>query len=58
MSSEGCVCVCQVMSFKELCQVLEVPEVELQVEESSASSQITEMHTFLSSPASNSKRCV
>ncbi|XP_056117726.1 cyclin-F [Rhinichthys klamathensis goyatoka] len=45
-----------VMSFKELCQVLEVPEVEPQVEESSASSQITEMHTFLSSPASNSKR--
>ncbi|XP_067278900.1 cyclin-F isoform X2 [Pseudorasbora parva] len=45
-----------VMSFKELCQVLEVPEVEPQVEAPSASSQLTEMHTFLSSPTSNSKR--
>uniref|UniRef100_A0A672NI93 Cyclin-F n=1 Tax=Sinocyclocheilus grahami TaxID=75366 RepID=A0A672NI93_SINGR len=46
-----------VMGFKELCQVLEVPEVEPQVEVPSASSQLTEMHTFLSSPVSNSKRC-
>uniref|UniRef100_A0A8C2J9Q4 Cyclin-F n=1 Tax=Cyprinus carpio TaxID=7962 RepID=A0A8C2J9Q4_CYPCA len=45
-----------VMGFKELCQVLEVPEVEPQVEAPSASSQLTEMHAFLSSPASNSKR--
>uniref|UniRef100_A0A671SDF0 Cyclin-F-like n=1 Tax=Sinocyclocheilus anshuiensis TaxID=1608454 RepID=A0A671SDF0_9TELE len=45
-----------VMGFKELCQVLEVPEVEPQVEAPSASSQLAEMHTFLSSPASNSKR--
>ncbi|XP_073681356.1 cyclin-F [Garra rufa] len=45
-----------VLSFKELCQVLEVPEVEPQVEAPSASSQLTEMHAFLSSPASNSKR--
>ncbi|XP_016149266.1 cyclin-F-like [Sinocyclocheilus grahami] len=45
-----------VMGFKELCQVLEVPEVEPQVEVPSASSQLTEMHTFLSSPVSNSKR--
>lgn len=62
-SSSGVVCVtwsvflCQVMGFKELCQVLEVPEVEPQVEAPSASSQLTEMHTFLSSPTSNSKRC-
>ncbi|XP_059417694.1 cyclin-F [Carassius carassius] len=45
-----------VMGFKELCQVLEVPEVEPQVEAPSASSQLAEMHTFLSSPTSNSKR--
>ncbi|XP_026071385.1 cyclin-F-like [Carassius auratus] len=45
-----------VMGFKELCQVLEVPEVEPQVEAPSASSQLTEMHAFLSSPSSNSKR--
>ncbi|XP_051573040.1 cyclin-F-like [Myxocyprinus asiaticus] len=45
-----------VMCFKELCQVLEVPEVEPQMEAPSASGQLTEIHTFLSSPASNSKR--
>uniref|UniRef100_A0A8C1UED9 Cyclin-F n=1 Tax=Cyprinus carpio TaxID=7962 RepID=A0A8C1UED9_CYPCA len=45
-----------VMGFKELCQVLEVPEVEPQVEAPSASSPLAEMHTFLSSPTSNSKR--
>lgn len=45
-----------VMGFKELCHVLEVPEVEPQVEASSTSGQITEMHTFLSSPTSSSKR--
>lgn len=46
----------QVMGFKELCQVFEVPEVEPQVDVPAASSQLTEFHTFLSSPASNSKR--
>ncbi|XP_056608079.1 cyclin-F [Triplophysa dalaica] len=45
-----------VMGFKELCQVFEVPEVEPQVDVPAASSQLTEFHTFLSSPASNSKR--
>uniref|UniRef100_A0A8C2PM69 Cyclin-F n=1 Tax=Cyprinus carpio TaxID=7962 RepID=A0A8C2PM69_CYPCA len=45
-----------VMGFKELCQVLEVPEVEPQVEAPRASSPLAEMHTFLSSPTSNSKR--
>uniref|UniRef100_A0A8C1N963 Cyclin-F n=1 Tax=Cyprinus carpio TaxID=7962 RepID=A0A8C1N963_CYPCA len=45
-----------VMGRMKLCQVLEVPEVEPQVEAPSASSQLTEMHAFLSSPASNSKR--
>uniref|UniRef100_A0A8C2HWW8 Cyclin-F n=1 Tax=Cyprinus carpio TaxID=7962 RepID=A0A8C2HWW8_CYPCA len=39
-----------------LCQVLEVPEVEPQVEAPRASSPLAEMHTFLSSPTSNSKR--
>ncbi|MCI4385273.1 hypothetical protein PGIGA_G00048450 [Pangasianodon gigas] len=45
-----------VMDFKELCQVLEVPEVEPQIEHPSANSQSADIHTFLSSPSSNSKR--
>lgn len=45
-----------VMDFKELCQVLEVPEVEPQIEHSSANNQSADIHTFLSSPSSNSKR--
>lgn len=44
------------MGFKELCQVLEVPEVEPQVDIPAANTQLTEFHSFLSSPASNSKR--
>ncbi|TSK87602.1 Cyclin-F [Bagarius yarrelli] len=45
-----------VMDFKELCQVLEVPEMEPQIDRPSANSQSTDIHTFLSSPSSNSKR--
>ncbi|XP_060757392.1 cyclin-F [Neoarius graeffei] len=45
-----------VMDFKELCQVLEVPEIEPQIELPSANSQSADIHTFLSSPSSNSKR--
>ncbi|XP_060748979.1 cyclin-F [Tachysurus vachellii] len=45
-----------VMDFKELCQVLEVPEVEPQIEHPSANNQSADIHTFLSSPSSNSKR--
>ncbi|TRY96419.1 hypothetical protein DNTS_021455 [Danionella cerebrum] len=45
-----------VMGFKELCQVLEVPELEPQVEELNPSTHLTEIHTFLSSPSSRSKR--
>ncbi|KAL7849923.1 hypothetical protein SRHO_G00192720 [Serrasalmus rhombeus] len=45
-----------VMGFKELCQVLEVPDVEPKFDPPSASGHSADMHTFLSSPSSNSKR--
>ncbi|XP_072549721.1 cyclin-F isoform X2 [Salminus brasiliensis] len=45
-----------VLEFKELCQVLQVPEVEPQIEPPNASGHSTDIHTFLSSPCSNSKR--
>ncbi|KAG7335151.1 hypothetical protein KOW79_001747 [Hemibagrus wyckioides] len=45
-----------VMDFKELCQVLEVPEVEPKIEHPSANNQSADIHTFLASPSSNSKR--
>ncbi|XP_030646786.1 LOW QUALITY PROTEIN: cyclin-F [Chanos chanos] len=44
------------MGYKELCQVLEVPEVEPQMEPLSPTGQPADIHTFLSSPSSNSKR--
>ncbi|XP_056144424.1 cyclin-F [Lampris incognitus] len=46
----------KVMDFKDLCQILEIPEVEPQMEPSSPTSQQTDIHTFLSSPSSNNKR--
>lgn len=48
----------QVMDFKELCQVLEVPEVEPQIEHPSANNQSADIPTFLASPSSNSKRYI
>ncbi|KAI5619045.1 cyclin-F [Silurus asotus] len=45
-----------VMDYKELCQVLGVPEVEPLIEQPSANSHPADIHTFLSSPSSNSKR--
>ncbi|XP_023124748.1 cyclin-F [Amphiprion ocellaris] len=46
----------KVMDFKELCQILEVPEVEPQVEPPSPTGQPADLHTFLASPSSTSKR--
>uniref|UniRef100_A0A665VG93 Cyclin-F n=1 Tax=Echeneis naucrates TaxID=173247 RepID=A0A665VG93_ECHNA len=46
-----------VMDFKELCQILEIPEVEPQMEPPSpTSSQPADIHTFLASPSSTNKR--
>jgi hypothetical protein len=47
-----------VIDFKELCQVLEVPEVEPYMVLPSPTGQPADIHTFLSSPSSNSKRWV
>uniref|UniRef100_A0A8C7NKE6 Cyclin-F n=1 Tax=Oncorhynchus mykiss TaxID=8022 RepID=A0A8C7NKE6_ONCMY len=46
----------KVIDFKELCQVLEVPEVEPYMVLPSPTGQPADIHTFLSSPSSNSKR--
>ncbi|XP_038126018.1 cyclin-F [Cyprinodon tularosa] len=47
----------KVMDFKELCQILEIPEVEPQMEPPSPTSgQPADIYTFLASPSSTSKR--
>ncbi|XP_045066857.1 cyclin-F-like [Coregonus clupeaformis] len=46
----------KVIDFKELCQILEVPEVEPHMVLPSPTGQPADIHTFLSSPSSNSKR--
>uniref|UniRef100_A0A673WDG6 Cyclin-F n=1 Tax=Salmo trutta TaxID=8032 RepID=A0A673WDG6_SALTR len=46
----------KVIDFKELCEVLEVPEVEPYMVLPSLTGQPADIHTFLSSPSSNSKR--
>uniref|UniRef100_A0A3B5B4J7 Cyclin-F n=1 Tax=Stegastes partitus TaxID=144197 RepID=A0A3B5B4J7_9TELE len=46
----------KVMDFKELCQILEIPEVEPQMEPPSPTGQPADLHTFLASPSSTSKR--
>ncbi|XP_067089428.1 cyclin-F [Osmerus mordax] len=46
----------KVIDFKELCQILEVPEGEPQLLPPSPTAQLAEAYTFLSSPASHSKR--
>ena len=46
----------KVMDFKELCQILEIPEEEPQMEPPSPTGQPTDIHTFLASPSSTSKR--
>ncbi|KAM9745670.1 cyclin-F [Menidia menidia] len=47
----------KVMDFKELCQILEIPEVEPEMEPPSpTSSQPADIHTFMASPSSTNKR--
>ncbi|XP_076609000.1 cyclin-F [Chaetodon auriga] len=46
----------KVMDFKELCQILEIPEVEPQMEPPSPTGQSADIHTFLASPSSTNKR--
>uniref|UniRef100_A0A669B1T0 Cyclin F n=1 Tax=Oreochromis niloticus TaxID=8128 RepID=A0A669B1T0_ORENI len=46
----------KVMDFKELCQILEIPEVVPQMEPPSPTGQPADIHTFLASPSSDSKR--
>ncbi|KAM9844127.1 cyclin-F [Aulostomus maculatus] len=45
-----------VMDFKELCQILEIPEVEPQMEPPSPTGQTADMYTFLASPSGSNKR--
>lgn len=46
----------KVMDYTELCQILEVPGVEPQVEPPSPTSQPADLQTFLASPSSTNKR--
>lgn len=46
----------KIMEFKELCQLLEIPEVEPHIDPPSPTGAPGDIHTFLSSPSSNSKR--
>ncbi|CAJ1075057.1 cyclin-F isoform X1 [Xyrichtys novacula] len=46
----------RVMDYTELCQILEIPEVEPQMELPSPTSQPADIQTFLASPSSTSKK--
>ncbi|XP_054615574.1 cyclin-F isoform X2 [Dunckerocampus dactyliophorus] len=46
----------KVVDYKELCHILEIPEVEPQVELPSPAGQPADIHAFLTSPSSTSKR--
>lgn len=46
----------KVLDFKELCQILEIPEVEPQMEPPSPTGQPADLQTFLASPSSTNKR--
>ncbi|XP_056263093.1 cyclin-F [Pseudoliparis swirei] len=46
----------KVMDFKELCQILEIPEVDPQMEPPSPTGQPADFHTFLASPSGTNKR--
>ncbi|CAK6962999.1 cyclin-F [Scomber scombrus] len=46
----------KVMDYKELCQILDIPEVEPQMEPPSPTGQPADIHTFLASPSSTNKR--
>lgn len=44
------------MDYKELCQILEIPEEEPQMDPPSPTGQPSDIHAFLASPSSSSKR--
>ncbi|XP_029996899.1 cyclin-F [Sphaeramia orbicularis] len=46
----------KVMDYKELCQVLEIPEEETQMESLSSTNQPADVYDFLASPSSANKR--
>ena len=46
----------KVMDFKELCQILEIPEEEPQMEPPSPTGQPADIHTFLAARPSTVKR--
>ncbi|XP_037112648.1 cyclin-F [Syngnathus acus] len=46
----------KVMDYKELCHILEIPEVEPQLEPPSPTGPTAEIHVFLASPTSTSKK--
>ncbi|XP_058509004.1 cyclin-F [Solea solea] len=46
----------KVMDYKELCQIFEIPDVEPQMEPPSPTGQPADIHTFMASPSSTSKR--
>uniref|UniRef100_A0A3Q2ZH39 Cyclin-F n=1 Tax=Hippocampus comes TaxID=109280 RepID=A0A3Q2ZH39_HIPCM len=46
----------KVMDYKELCHILEIPEMEPQLEPPSPTGQPADIHAFLASPSSASKR--
>ncbi|XP_030229540.1 cyclin-F isoform X1 [Gadus morhua] len=46
----------KVVDFRELCQILEVPEVEPPMDPPSPTGSPADIHTFLCSPSSNNKR--
>lgn len=46
----------KVMDYAELCQILEIPEVEPDLEPPSPTSQPADLQSFLASPSSTNKR--
>lgn len=46
----------KVMDYAELCQILEIPEVEPDLEPPSPTGQPAELQSFLASPSSTNKR--
>ncbi|XP_061556448.1 cyclin-F isoform X1 [Phycodurus eques] len=46
----------KVMDYKDLCHILEIPEVEPQLEPPSPTGQPADIHAFLASPSGTSKR--
>lgn len=46
----------KVMDYKELCQILEIPEEEPQMDPPSPTGHPSDIHVFLASPSSTNKR--